>query len=95
MGAPMADVNEPGIRASEFERWADDDRAWKKDLLDRVVNHGERLTRLETVRDAALQSKTNAENAASDAALTRKWAVVGGIVAAIINGFLLAFGGHK
>jgi hypothetical protein len=76
------------ISAGEFTRWLESDREWKSQVLDELIVHGERLAALEAVKDQASAAE---ESAAS----TKKWAVVGGTVAAIINGFLLVFGGGK
>ena len=78
-------MNQEHLSAGEWDRWQTNDREWKREALDHLINHGERLARLETYRDDV----GRAESAATS---TKKWAVVGGVVAAIINGALIAMG---
>lgn len=73
------------LSTGEFSRWLESDRVFKADVLDRLTEHGERLARIEAIRNDA----GRAERAAVS---TKKWAMVGGVVAAIINGFVIAFG---
>jgi hypothetical protein len=73
------------LTTGEFSRWLESDRVFKSDVIDRLTEHGERLARIEAVR-------TDAARAEAAAVSTKKWAVVGGAMAAVINGFLLVFG---
>ncbi len=72
------------ITTGEFSRWADDDREWKRETLAYVIDTRERVAKLEGMTDSA----ANAEHSAT---VTKRWAVFGGTLAAIINGFLLVF----
>lgn len=76
------------LTSGEWSRWLDSDRQFKSEVMDRLIDHGERLARIEA-------NKTDAARAEQAAVATKKWAVVGGSLAAIINGFLLVFGGNK
>lgn len=80
-------MDEP-LSTGEFSRWLESDRDFKRTLLVQLTDHGERLARIEAV-------KVDAHRAENAAVSTRKWAMVGGIVAALINGFLLTFGASK
>lgn len=72
------------ISAGEWTRWLESDREWKGQVLGHLIDHGERLARLEVKDDAG-----RAEQAA---ATTKWWAVVGTLVTAIVNGVLIALG---
>lgn len=79
------------VSAGEFDRWLKGDGEWKAQILMEIRehrqetrDHGERLAKLEAV-------KQQAERAESTATSTKRWTVVGGVIAAIINGVLLAF----
>lgn len=76
------------VSEGEWERWRDDDRAWKQDAMKHLLTHTERLTKLETVTGRA-------ESAADSAESAKKWAVVGNVVGAVIHGLFLAMGGLK
>lgn len=83
------------VSVGEFSRWLESDRVWKAQVLDEMREHrqetrqhGEKLAALDAV-------KGRADAAEASAASTKKWAVLGGAVAAIINGVLLVFGGGK
>ncbi len=72
------------LTEGEWSRWLESDRQFKAHLFLTLTDHGERLARIEA-------NKTDAARAENAAVFTKKWAVAGGVVAAIINGFLLAF----
>lgn len=70
------------ITAGEWTRWLNADNQWKGQVLEHLVAHGERLATLEAQESRAAQA----------ASTTKKWAVVGGVTAAVINGILVALG---
>lgn len=79
------------ITAGEFSRWLQSDELWKAQVLIEMREHrqetreqGERLAALEAV-------KSQAQRAEDTAISTKRWTVIGGIIAAIVNGFALAF----
>jgi hypothetical protein len=76
------------VSEGEWERWRDDDRAWKQNAMRHLISHTDRLATLEA-------STGRAESAAATAETAKKWAVVGNVVGAIVNGMLLALGGLK
>lgn len=76
------------ITEGEWTRWLESDRDFKGAVLDKLTDHGERLARIEATR-------INAARAEQAAVSTKKWAVFGGAIATIINGFLLAWGGSS
>lgn len=83
-GNGMADHLSEG----EWERWRDDDRAWKQDAMKHLISHTDRLSKLEA-------STGRAETAASTAQTAKKWAVIGNVIGAVIQAMMLAVGGLK
>lgn len=73
------------LSEGEWGRWRDDDREWKQVAMRYLMDHTERLTTLEA-------NSGRAETAASSAENAKRWAVVGNVVGAIVQGLLLAFG---
>lgn len=83
----MAVINN-AVSTGEWARWLETDREFKTYVRDTMSEHGERLARIEA-------TKTDAARAENAAVSTKKWAMIGGAAAAIINGFLLVFGSSK
>lgn len=75
-------MNDEHISAGEFTRWQAEDRAWKGKVLDHLIDHGERLARVEG-------ESSRAELAA---ARTKRWAVVGTVAGTLLNTVLMALG---
>jgi hypothetical protein len=76
------------VSAGEWERWREDDRAWKNQVMDHLIIQGERLTRVET-------NAGRAETAASSAESAKKWSIFGNAVGALIHGIFIALGGAR
>ena len=66
------------LTTGEWSRWREDDRAWKLLVIEKLDDHGERLARLETIKEQADKAGTDAKHS--------KWAAVGAILAAILTG---------
>lgn len=75
------------ITPGEWTRFVDSDREFKHEVLGHLMDHGERLARLETVKEQA-------DKASADAAVSKRWSMVSTAVTALVNGLMLAFN-HK
>lgn len=73
------------LTAGEWDRWRDDDRAFKAQVTELLLDHTERLTRVET-------NAGRAESAAVSAESAKKWSMVSNIIGVVINAGMVAFG---
>lgn len=73
------------LSEGEWERWRDDDRVWKKQAMEHLLDHTSRLAALEG-REQRTQS------AAAGAESAKKWSFAGNAIGMLINGILIAFG---
>lgn len=76
------------LGTGEWERWRDDDREWKQVAMEHLINHSERLARLEG-------SPQRAETAATSAESAKRLTLVGTAIGLVINGLLAVFGHAK
>lgn len=84
------------LRTDEWERWVDEDRAWKGRMDGHLREQGERIAKLEATKAHAADAAQSAFDASHSSASARKWTIAGYTLAAVINGILVYLGwGHS
>lgn len=73
------------LSEGEWERWRDDDREWKKQAMEHLLDHTSRLAALEGREQRTEQAAASAESA-------KKWSLAGNVIGVVVNGILVGLG---
>ncbi len=76
------------VSEGEWDRWREDDRLWKREAMDHLIDHTERLATLEGQRERVDIASASAEH-------SKRLSLLGSAVGVIVNALLVVFGHNK
>lgn len=73
------------LGTGEWERWREDDRLFKAQVMEHLIDHGQRLVAVET-------NMGRADKAADSAESAKRWSMAGNVIGVVLNAILVGLG---